>query len=354
MSREKQAGVDREPRWKLFRKTRGGVALTKEEVKEIKAGRKKLRKEMKDAKVYTKYEFETTASTLGLYFDKRRLLPFWLRGCGLWALLGAALLLLLVLFGMAVITQMRGLFTINLSGGLFKEGFVLSETEDFAQPSSNLFAEPAVDVPCISITSIGSDIDSYEGQHNGLGYFAYTYWVRNEGDNTVDYNWELQITGESLECSKAAWILVIEDGQLMLYAEANPDGTVQTVPERTDDTRGFIDVPVLTLAADPSMFLEEIKTVGNFTYNRIVTVPFEDSNTVSTGFQGEVDPMEVHKYTIVVWLEGDDPDCTDDRIGGHLGLNMQYALVGESEETEEGSGGTFWSNLWDALIFWDD
>lgn len=351
MSREKQAGVDREPRWKLFRKRRGGVVLTREEVKEIKEGRKKLRKEMKEAGIYTKYEFETTASSLGLYFDKRGGFLLLFRGCGMWALLGAAGLLLLALFGMTIITQMRGMFTINLSGGLFKEGFVLSETEDFAQPQSNLFAEPAVDVPCISITSLEADIDNYEGQHNGLGYFAYTYWVRNEGDNTVDYTWELQITGESLECSTAAWIMVIEDGEMLLYAEANPDGSPQTVPAMDDDSRGYTEIPVMSLAKDPAQFMQEIKTVGRITYHRAVTIPFADDDTVTAGYQSEVDPMEVHKYTIVVWLEGDDPDCTDDRIGGHLGLNMQYALVDE-EEKEDGT--SFWSKLWDALIFWDN
>ena len=350
MSEEKKAtAVEKEPKFKLFRRTRGGVALTKEEVKEIKAGRKKLRKDMKDAKCYTKYEFEVTASSLGLYFDKRRLLPFWLRGCGMWALLGAALLLLLVLFAMALITQMRGLFTINLTDGMFREGFVLSETEDFAQPQTNLFAEPAVDVPCISITSIPADIDDHEGQHNGLGYFAYTYWVRNEGDNTVDYTWELQIVGESLECSTAAWVMVVEDGELLLFAEANADGTPQSVPAIGDESRGYTEIPALSLAADPGRFMKEIKTVGQRTYHRVEPIPFEDGNTVYRGYQSEVAPMDAHKYTVVVWLEGDDPDCTDDLIGGHLGLNMQYALV---EEAEEEPG--FWEELWDNLTFWDN
>lgn len=352
MSTEKQAGVDKEPKWKFFRRTRGGVALTKEEVKEIKEGRKKLRKEMKERGIYTKYEFETTASALGLYFDKRRgfLLPLLFGGGkGIWALLGAALLTILALLGLAAVSQMRGYFTINLSDRLFRQGFVLSETEDFARPATNLFAEPAVDVPCISITDLGADIDSYEGQHNGFGYFAYTYFLRNEGDSAVDYSWQLQITGESLNLSTAAWIMVIEDGEMKLYAEMNEDGSVQTVPDMDDDTRGFLELPVMTLAKDPSEFLQPVKTVGENTYNRIITIPFEDEETVASGYQSEVEPMEVHKYTVVVWLEGDDPDCTDDLIGGHLGLNMQYTLIDEEEESK-----TFWQKLWDSLTFWED
>jgi len=352
MSGPKQAGVDRPPRFKIFRRTRGGVALTREEVRYIKSERKKLRKQMRAAGVYTKYEFETTASSLGLYFDKRKwfLLLWWFGGGRwLWALLGAAALLLLSLFAMTWVSQMRGYFTINLSERLFRQGFVLSETADFAQPSANLFAEPAVDVPCISITGLQPDIDSYEGQHNGFGYFAYTCFIRNEGDATVDYNWELQITGESLDCSTAAWILVIEDGVLHLYAEPGADGLPQTVPARDDDTRGYLSIPVLELAANQATYLEPIKTVGNATYHRIKTTPFADAYTVAAGSQTEVEPMEVHKYTVVVWLEGDDPECTDERIGGHLGLGLQYALV-EEEETKEG---TFWSRLWDSLTFWN-
>jgi hypothetical protein len=34
-----------------------------------------------------------------------------------------------------------------------------------------------------------------------------------------------------------------------------------------------------------------------------------------------------------MWLEGDDPDCTDDLIGGHLGIEMQFQLVKRTDET---------------------
>ena len=56
---------------RLFKYRRGGVILSEDEVKEIKAGRKKLRREMKARGIKSKREFELTASGLGLYFDKR-------------------------------------------------------------------------------------------------------------------------------------------------------------------------------------------------------------------------------------------------------------------------------------------
>jgi hypothetical protein len=341
-------GSGEEPKWKLFRRTRGGVALTRAEVKYIKAERKKLRAQMKAAGLKSKYDFETTASSLGLYFDKRRFfLLFWLfGGHGRWLLLGAAALLALTLFAMMAVTQMRGHFTINLSDGLFKEGFVLSETEDFSRPAINLFCEPAVDVPCISVTSLPTDIDDHEGQHNGLGYFAYTYFLRNDGESAVDYAWELQITGESRDCSSAAWIMVIQDGKMLMYAEGR-NGEPECVPSK-DDPRGFTKIPVMELAEEGAPLVEPITTDGDTTYFRVRPIAFVDEDTVATGFREQIAPGEYHKYTVVVWLEGDDPDCTDDRIGGHLGLNMQYALMSEAEEEK-----SFWDKLWDSLLFWE-
>ena len=34
-------------------------------------------------------------------------------------------------------------------------------------------------------------------------------------------------------------------------------------------------------------------------------------------------PEEYDKFTIVVWLEGDDPDCVNKIIGGEIKLHME-------------------------------
>ena len=31
---------------------------------------------------------------------------------------------------------------------------------------------------------------------------------------------------------------------------------------------------------------------------------------------------DVDKFTIVIWIEGDDPDCIDDLIGGEMKMHM--------------------------------
>ena len=39
-------------------------------------------------------------------------------------------------------------------------------------------------------------------------------------------------------------------------------------------------------------------------------------------------PGDKAKITVVIWLEGNDPDCTDDVLGGQFKLDMIMEIVG--------------------------
>ena len=140
----------------IFKKYRGGIELTKAEVKYIKAERKKLKKELRKSGLKRKEDFEVVASSQGLYFDDKRRFGFlwWLfHGRGIWALFGSLAALLTVIYLFSLIPQMRGHFTINMSPDMFKNGFVLSESMDFSAPSVQLVSDPVENAPCISFSS---------------------------------------------------------------------------------------------------------------------------------------------------------------------------------------------------------
>lgn len=329
--REKEPQLEKETKQKrLFKKTRGGQELTEQEVQEIKAGRKKLRKQMKQAKVYSSKEFELTASSMGLYFDKNKwwgLLLWLFHGRVIPALLGATAALLAAMFIFSTITQLRGHFTINLGGDMFRNGFSLSEDIEFTHPTSQLYSDPVENAPCISISTIPEDIDTYDGSHNGKDYFAYTFYLRNEGEETVDYEYELLINSESLNLSSAAWVMLFQDGKMTFYAEATDDGNAEALPAYTDNSRGYRVAPLIEQSANPEEQYEVIATTNRGDYYRLIPKAFESSDTITSGIREDIAPMEVHKYTVVIWLEGDDPDCTDELIGGHLGAEMNFTLL---------------------------
>lgn len=336
----------------IFRRKRAGEVLTREQVIAIKAGRKLLRKQMKDQGLKEKSDFELTATNMGLYFDKPRFLLWWQwfsHGRGLGVLLGALAALLATLFTYSTVTQMRGHFTINMTDALFREGFVLSETVGFENPVTYLFCTPAEDVPCVSISHLPDDLDTIDGQHNA-DYFAYTFYCRNAGESTVDYTWQMNLNSESQNLSEAVWVMIFEDGEMTFYARPNgTTGQPEALPAYDDDSRGYIGRPMEQFAKLPEQQYETIAQTERYTYERVIPIPFLSDLMVAEGIQETVAPGDTHKYTVVIWLEGDDPDCTNEKIGGHVGMDFRIQLVGEHAQEEK----SWWESLWDGLNFWE-
>ena len=325
--KEKITGAEKK-QFGPFKKRRAGIVLTKDEVEKIKKGRKELRAKMRSMGIKSKKEFELTASSLGLYFDKNRrfAILIWLfSGKGLWALLVSGILALAVLSAFSAISSMRGHFTISMSDDMFREGFTISETKGFENPTSHLFSTPAEDVPCISINSIPKNVDQIDGAHHER-YFAYTFYVRNEGENAQNMSWQLRLDAESKNLSKATWMMVFVDGKMNIFAEANEDGTPQTLPAQDDNTRGYLNPPLYDFAQNPDQQYEIIKQSGAVTYWRVKPKPFLSDLLVEHNLIENFKPGEIHKYTVVIWLEGDDPQCTDELKNGHLGMSLYMQL----------------------------
>ena len=330
-----------------FKRMRAGIELTRDEIREIKNGRKKLRRDLKEAGIKDKKEFELTATGMMLYFDKPKFLaiiPWLFGGRGLWLLLGAMGLLLLALLAMSTVTELRGHFTINLSDGMFKEGFSLSEKESFESPTMRLFAEPAGDVPAVSIVDIKENVNLIDGRHNDANYFAYTFYIRNEGESTVDYSWQLRLNSETQNLSNAIWVMVFEDDKMRFFAESREEGTQEALPYFDDDSRGYTKCPLIDWAQYPDDQYQLIRETETRSFYRLVPFAFESAEVVTSGTQKYVAPMDVHKYTVVIWLEGDDPDCTNEKIGAYAGVEMHFKLEGEEGDTN--SFDNQWNDFW--------
>ena len=336
---------------KIFKKTRGGIQLTKAEIKYIKKERKKLRKELKKKGLKKKEDFEVTASSLGLYFDKKKrfgLLFWWLRKNGLWALLASLVALLTLMYLFSLVTELKGHFTINMSSDMFRNGFVLSETPDFANPAANLFLEQTHVLNPTSFGSLPDDLDEHDGVYSDATFFAYTFYLKNDGEDTFDYNYQLDINSETKNLSNATWVMIYENDGMRFFAEANTEtGQEEVIPARSVSNMGYKNPSLMMKSKDATQF-ELIGSRGDLNYYRIVPIPFINELEIDRGTRYGFAPGDVHKYTVVLWLEGDDPDCTDEKIDGHLGLEFNFQLVEEVEM--EGNG-----NVWDQIsIIFDE
>ena len=62
------------------------------------------------------------------------------------------------------------------------------------------------------------------------------------------------------------------------------------------------------------------------------TTPFVSDSLVMSALREDFKPGDVDKYTVVIWLEGNDPECINDIIGGELKMQMN---IGENTNSYE-------------------
>lgn len=53
------------------------------------------------------------------------------------------------------------------------------------------------------------------------------------------------------------------------------------------------------------------------------TLPFYSKDEAVLEQRKDFKPGNIDKFTIVIWLEGDDPDCIDNILGGEIKMHME-------------------------------
>ena len=144
----------------------------------------------------------------------------------------------------------------------------------------------------ITETWLPTDIDEIDGPHNGENYIAHTFYLKNVGTLDINYQAEIKILSVKKEADEAIRVKVYKNGDSTLYAKKQKG---QDIPE--PDTTPFYSI-------DKIMSQEYL----NFKV-------------------GEVD-----KYTIVIWLEGNDPECVNNIIGGRVKLEMHFKITEELDD----------------------
>ena len=217
---------------------------------------------------------------------------------------------------------------------MIEDGFYLSETPNFDEKLITLSATAVEDATNISIYDLPAEIQTPDGEHHGDNYFAYTFYLKNETGYTKDYRYTLFIRHSTLGIENASWIMLYHNGKQQIYAMENKAGhpecqfsefhfpfTEQAfAPEKqeillTSDNTGYLTDDIIAThefgSADGVLELQ--------------TIPFASDKTICSAMREGIENDEVDKYTVVIWLEGEDPECIDEIIGGELELGMRYS-----------------------------
>ena len=113
---------------------------------------------------------------------------------------------------------------------------------------------------------------------------------------------------------------------MTFYAERGADGKTETLPDRSVTDYAYPDFHLKHLLKDEDQ-LESMGSNAYYDYYRVVPKDFVSDDVIAEGRQNKVYPNDIHKYTVVLWLEGDDPECTDALMGAAIGMNFVIDLV---------------------------
>lgn len=188
---------------------------------------------------------------------------------------------------------------------------ILDDTPEFEEEKILLKGAAIDEADNISIFDIEPTVAEINGSHNGTEYLAYTFYVKNVSFDPVSYSHTLSIRKAGRGIDKATWVMLYENGKQSIYAAERDDGT----PEWQWSDMEF---PFMEDAKEPEKMVAE-----NGGY-KLVTTPFASGKTVETGQRAELLPGEIDKYTVVIWLEGEDPECVNDILGGTI--EMMFKL----------------------------
>ena len=188
-----------------------------------------------------------------------------------------------MIYGVAALYKKTGSFTVSIDKyEMTKYGLTLSESRDMSHNNSHLNAKISENITNIAGESIDKNVDMIDGEHNGENYIAYTFYLQNAGEVEVSYDYQVTLSNVTQSLDEAIRLRLYVDGSPTTYAKTRSDGG----------------------GAEPG------------------TIEFYSENVMAKGRVDGFLPDEVTKFTVVIWIEGSDPDCIDWLIGGKLKVDM--------------------------------
>ena len=259
---------------------------TPEEV--AKLGEKHEREAAKDhrSSVYDHFHAQEQAVAIEKQKKRKRLYG---------ALFTALVATLLVIYIISLLWTQTGDLTITIGDLYDGKTIMLCDNQDFDPAKVKLDGGVAKNVTNITKAWLPTDLDKKDGDNSGENYLSYTFYLRNTGDKDLDYETLLEVTGTSKSADEAVRFMVYKNGEASVYAKGK-------YRDRN------------TAETDATKWVDD------------TTIMKDEKSSLKSG--------DTDKFTVVVWCEGNDPECVDAIRGGHVRAHMTFNVL-EEEKNEE-------------------
>ena len=197
------------------------------------------------------------------------------------------LLFLVIAYFVLNIVYNAGSFTIILDKNANSESnLVMYESLNDRSSIYKLSTSKLEFMDNISIKWLPENINKEaEGNHNGDNYIAISFYLENQGEETINYWYSVTIDDMIKNVDDAVRVMVFINDDRVVYAKKSP-----ITGEAEPDTTPFIDD--------------------------------ENDDAVIRAPRLAMNPGDRDKVTVVIWLEGDDPECVNAILGGEMKMHM--------------------------------
>ena len=219
-------------------------------------------------------------------------------------------LLLMLAFVVLSFAYTGGHFTVTLDPNFHtKTGMAVYSDEVKKEHVRRLYAEDLKFMDNISIEWLPRNYKEFQGgSHNGDNYIGYTFYIENQGTEKQRYWYSVYIDDVIKNVDEAIRVMIILNDQVKVYAKPSP-------------VNGAAEAIKVNPITGP-----DYKTAEKFYMD---SVPVMES-------RADFKPGDIDKMTIFIWLEGDDPECIDNLLGGEIKMHMEITEehIEENKDTK--------------------
>jgi len=187
---------------------------------------------------------------------------------------------------------------------------VLSSSRYFTEASPRLYADSVKDTPPLVFDdmkieeAVFTDGNYFDPEFK---YFAYSFYIMNNGDK----------------------VETVQARYLVAKVDRNADEAIRVIIVRNDD----ID----NLSTDNLRVYKKKDTVETrYNPNDPEAIDFQDESKgeVFSEMIENFQPGDIIKYTVIIYLEGNDPDCRDSLSGGLIKMTFRFKIFNPEDEEE--------------------
>ena len=199
---------------------------------------------------------------------------------------------------MAITSNRNGDLTIYVDRSSVTKSLSLSESSTLSNPKGKIYGpslsnawdtrmcEEEEDPTAVSCVPTNTYL--LDGNNSGKHYISYTFYVFNSGIENLDYSMSFNIENTSKNLDEVVRVNLYVNNSLTTYAKkSNISGEAE-----------------------------------------LGTTAFESNDVIVSGTVTDLEPNEAVKYTIVLWVDGYDEECKNDKIGGSITLSMRFSVLG--------------------------